>query len=260
MGIIFIKRNKGSDNLNYFNDVVNVNKRAVEESFKILKKNPAAILLPLIFSILFSIAGRFNYAFYRLGFIGGFIVPIIYSLLLSVLYDLLSNLIYYNRLSFKHLESSMKNYFGPIYSVYFILIILGYVVPAIGNFSIQLIIWVAVYIIFNPMSETIYIKEQSYTAAFSYSLDFMKNNFLQWLIPLILSFAGIYFFGGWQFISDNATLNIPIGVPFGGFGSSYIIKFLIFELLAGIYIIYRACLFRILSTSTIRKRQYMGGF
>lgn len=246
--------------MNYLDDIVNVNKKAFREAMGKIKKNPVSICLPMIFSILFFGVDKFKFIFYQLGFIGGFIMPLIYAMLMSVLYDLLSNLIYYDKLSFNNLQRSVKNYFGSIYSVYFILILVGYFLPAINNVTLQIIIWLIIYVVFNPMSETIYIKDQSYTSAYAYCVDFMKENFLQWIIPLIISFAGMYLFGGLQFIADNAVLNIPLGVEFAGFDSSYILKFIVFELIAGIYIIYRACLFKILSTSTMRKRLYMGGF
>ena len=253
--------------MNYIKDLKLVYGKALEETIIRIKKNPLVLILPLIFSALISLINKFFGSFVSVGSIYvSFLVPVLYALVLSVYYDMLSDVMYYNRLGVSNLNSSFRRYFGPIYSVYFVLIMISWLSLALfrTNYILNLIMWLAIFIIFNPIVETIYLKDESYLSAYSYCANFMKENFVHWLIPLAI-YMGIQALLGFslvEFITDKAIIVLPVGRSFSlnilNFGPTYIIKYLLVEILTGFYIIFRGNLFKILSTGTMRKRQYMG--
>lgn len=254
--------------MNIVNDIVSVYKKAFTEAKLKISKNPMVLFLPLIFSLIISATGQYSGLLLSgTGIFGGFIRPIIDALILSILYDMLSNVIYYDRLSFKGLKRAATSYFGAIYSVYFILILVSWILRYMGNiFLLSPIVWIIIFVVFNPISEAVYIKDESYISAFVYSFDFMKKNFIHWMIPVvifgfilaIMGYTPGYYLGTF---SQTSIINIPVGIMPGyrALGRGISLQYFIAEIIAGFYIIFRGCLFKILSTSTMRKRQYMGG-
>lgn len=253
--------------MKYLKDIKVVYKKSLSDTIYKIKKNPVVLFFPLIFSVLISLSNR---AFGSLLQVGGlyisFLTPVLYALILSIYLDMLSDLMYYDRVHIGNFKSSFRNYFGPIYSVYFVLILINWVVLMFfrSSYYLTYIIWTAIFLIFNPIVETIYLKDESYISAYSYCLNFMKDNFIHWLIPLVV-YVGIQHFLGFSFleyISDEAIITLPIGRGFSldifRGPASYYIKYLIVEIITGFYIIFRGNLFKILSNSTMRKRQYMG--
>lgn len=246
-------------------DLKMIYSKAIKETISKIKKNPIVILLPLIFSIILSFvsillskAGG--------GYYIGFIIPLVYALILSVYYDMLSDLIYYNRVRISNIGPSSKRYFVSIYSIYFVLMIFNILSTMLFayNQTLTIIFWAIIFIVFNPVIESIYLKGEHYVSAFSYSANFMKENFIQWIIPLVV-FMLLQLALGFSIISyimDNGIINLSIGtkISFNMISGNilYYVKYLILELLTGFYIVFRGNLFKILSSSTMRKRKYMG--
>src|SRR5699024_5578287 len=152
-----------------------VYKKSLSDTIYKIKKNPVVLFFPLIFSVLISLSNR---AFGSLIQVGGlyisFLTPVLYALILSIYLDMLSDLMYYDRVHIGNFKSSFRNYFGPIYSVYFVLILINWVVLMFfrSSYYLTYIIWTAIFLIFNPIVETIYLKDESYISAYSYCLNF----------------------------------------------------------------------------------------
>ncbi|RVU54739.1 hypothetical protein [Anaerosphaera multitolerans] len=255
--------------MNYLNDIGMVYKKAAMETLNRIKKNPIVLLLPFIYSFIFFLINNIlsRVGFYTGGsFLMGFIIAIAYALILSSYFSLLSDLHFYNRISFKYLSSSFKNYFYAIYSAYFILMLINIVGGSFG-YSLYQLVLIVVFVIFNPLSEAIYVRGESYTSAYGYSLNFMKENFIHWLIPLAIYMVVCqvlgYNFG--NIIQRNIievtlgmdvylSLSIPVHVAIRVLAHTFVI-----QVITAIYVVFRGELFRILSSSSMRKRQYMGG-
>lgn len=253
--------------VNYLKDLKLVYTRSLEETFIRIRKNPLVLILPLIFSLLLSIVNRVFGSFVSIGNLYvSFLTPVLYALILSVYLEMLSDVMYYNRLHIRNINSSFRNYFGAVYSVYFVLILANWVTLAVigRNYMLNLVFWSIVFVIFNPIIETIYLKDESYISAYSYCLNFMKENFIHWIIPLsiYLVVQNLLGYSILDLITDDAIIALPIGRKFSlnlfNLDIIYFLKYFIVEILTGFYIIFRGNLFKILSTTTKRKREYMG--
>ena len=255
--------------MNFFEDLQLVYKKAFSDTLLKIKKAPQFLIFPFIYGILYTFAVTIigTVVGASLGMFAGFIIPIVTSLILSSYFSILSDLIYYNRISFRNFSKTFMAYFASIYSVYFILMIISFLVPSISFVNgAYLILSALITLALNPIAESIYIRGEYYTSAYTHSLEFMKENFLLWTIPFLI-YLGILQLLGFDFvmmISSNSIVDIPLGENIMT-GLSYLnpldpynIKVLIASIITAVYAIFRGNLYRILVGSTRRKRAYMG--
>ena len=255
--------------MNFFEDLQLVYKKAGQDTLLKIKKAPIFLIFPFIYGILYTFAVTIigTVVGASLGMFAGFIIPIVTSLILSSYFSVLSDLIYYNRISFRNFSKTFMAYFASIYSAYFILMIISFLVPAISFVNgAYLLLPALITLALNPIAESIYIRGEYYTSAYTHSLEFMKENFLLWTIPFLI-YLGILHLLGFNFammISSNSIVDIPLGENIMT-GLSYLnplnpynIKILIASIITAVYAIFRGNLYRILVGSTRRKRAYMG--
>lgn len=255
--------------MNFFEDLQLVYKKAGQDTLLKIKKAPQFLIFPFIYGILYTFAVTIigTVVGASLGMFAGFIIPIVTSLILSSYFSILSDLIYYNRISFRNFSKTFMAYFASIYSVYFILMIISFLVPALSFVNgAYLLLSALITLALNPIAESIYIRGEYYTSAYTHSLEFMKENFLLWTIPFLI-YLGILHLLGFNFammISSNSIVDIPLGENIMT-GLSYLnplnpynIKVLIASIITAVYAIFRGNLYRILVGSTRRKRAYMG--
>lgn len=255
--------------MNFFEDLQLVYKKAGQDTLLKIKKAPQFLIFPFIYGILYTFAVTIigTVVGTSLGMFAGFIIPIVTSLILSSYFSILSDLIYYNRISFRNFKGTFMAYFASIYSVYFILMIISFLMPALGGvMGATTLVGAVIALALNPIAESIYIRGEYYTSAYTHSLEFMKENFLLWTIPFLI-YLGILHLLGFDFammISSNSIVDIPLGENIMT-GLSYLnplnpynIKVLIASIITAVYAIFRGNLYRILVGSTRRKRAYMG--
>lgn len=255
--------------MNFFEDLQLVYKKAAKDTLLKIKKAPVFLILPFIYGIIYMLGmvliGRLLARSYAP--IIGFIIPLLTSLILSSYFSVLSDLIYYNRISFRNFSKTFMAYFASIYSVFFILMIISFFMPGIGvMMGATTLIGVVITLALNPIAESIYIRGEYYTSAYIHSLEFMKENFLLWTIPFLI-YLGILHLLGFDFafmITANSIVDLPLGQTVMT-GLSYLnpldpqnIKILLASIITGVYAIFRGNLYRILVGSTRRKRAYMG--
>lgn len=244
--------------MNAIDDLKIVYKKTTSITLKKIKKNPVVLILPAIYSMLLFFVN--NLMFTVIGGTGmglgiGFIIPIIQALILSSYYELLSDLTIYGKIKFNNFNQTFLKNFGSIYSVYFIIYLIKIVM---SNSPVSNIIFILMFLAVNPIAESIYLRGENYTGAYTYSFNFMKENIAHWTLPLVIYLLIIYVVGGINAplaIISN-VVNIPIGI---NYLSTALIPFIIIEVITAIYAVFRAELFNILSKSTKRKRAYMGG-
>ena len=255
--------------MNFFEDLQLVYKKAFKDTTVKIKSSPIFLILPLVYGVLYTLATTLIGTVFglNLGVLAGFIIPLVTSLILSSYFSVLSDLIYYNRISFRNFKNTFMAYFGSIYSVYFILIIISWIMPAFGgNTSIFILISIVINFAINPIAESIYIRGEYYTSAYTHSLEFMKENFLLWTIPFLI-YLGILHLLGFDFafmIVSNSIVDLPLGQEIMT-GLSYTnpldpqnIKILLASIITAVYAVFRGNLYKILVGSTRRKRAYMG--
>ncbi|MBS6535829.1 hypothetical protein [Peptoniphilus harei] len=255
--------------MNFFEDLQLVYKKAGKDTLLKIKKAPHFLIFPFVYGVVYMLGmvliGKLFARSY--GTIIGFIIPLLTSLILSSYFSVLSDLIYYNRISFRNFSKTFMAYFASIYSVFFILMIISFFMPGIGvMMGATTLVGAVITLALNPIAESIYIRGEYYTSAYTHSLEFMKENFLLWTIPFLI-YLGILHLLGFDFafmIVSNSIVDIPLGQEIMT-GLSYTnpldpqnIKILLASIITAVYAIFRGNLYRILVGSTRRKRAYMG--
>ena len=255
--------------MNFFEDLQLVYKKAGKDTLLKIKKAPHFLIFPFIYGVVYMLGmvliGRLLARSYAP--IIGFIIPLLTSLILSSYFSVLSDLIYYNRISFSNFSKTFMAYFASIYSVFFILMIISFFMPGIGvMMGATTLIGAAITLALNPIAESIYIRGEYYTSAYTHSLEFMKENFLLWTIPFLI-YLGILHLLGFDFafmLVSNSIVDIPLGqeimtgLSFTNPLDPQNIKILLASIITAVYAIFRGNLYRILVGSTRRKRAYMG--
>jgi len=126
-----------------------------------------------------------------LGFAGGFIIGLGQLLLLTVYYNLLIKSLEPHGLRFKQLQDLDFSLFFDLLSVAFIFFIAKFLVHSLfsGMGELQaatLLLQLGIVILFNCIPEVIYLSRQQGLEALTTSLQFIKNFWLEWFIPLLL--------------------------------------------------------------------------
>lgn len=249
-------------------DILSVYKISISKTIKSIKECPFLLLLTPIYFILIEV---FSYLSLKISFSGGnlimgFVRPVGYALLISSYFQMLEDGIIYKRINFKSLPSSFGRYFYQVYSVFFILIILDYLLMGVGSIgSIDIIIGIIINIIFSSVSEGIYIEGDNGISAFQEALVFMKENFIHWTLPTAVVIFGLekILVGTNNFYLSNNLLLQNLGNSINSFislglNTARIGSILIFEVILSVFAIFRYHMYKMLRRSSIRKRKFQG--
>lgn len=236
----------------------------MKKSIKSFSKNWMLIFTGLVYTflnilILFILNTFFKGPLYILV---GFIMAIVSSSLISNYLYLLSNIINYDRITMGNFKEGFKFYLWKIYGVFFIAWIANYLLSLLTGILgtsgdlVNKIISIIILIGLNPLPETIYQKYYSPFESIQYAFEFMKGNWFNWLLPNILLYLLLYLVTGKVIVDLFAThLSFGLDLSLKGIGV-YILGQVVFSFI----MIYRGHLFKLLSTSTRRKRMYMNEF
>ncbi len=245
-------------------DIIMVNKTTIKKSIKSFKKNWIIIFTGLVYVFLNIAMLTILSTFFRgvLFVLAGFIMAIVSSSLISNYLYLLFNIINYERITKDNFKDGFKYFLWKIYGVFFFAWIGSYFLSAIGGLAgtnavlLSRIISIVILIALNPLPETIYQKYYSPFESIGYAFEFMKENWLNWLIPNIIFYYLLYLITG-TLLVDVFTTHMNFNFDFSIKG---IIVYLLGQALFSFIMIYRGHLYKLLSTSTRRKRMYMNKF
>lgn len=245
-------------------DFIYVNKTAGINGLKGLKRNWIIIFTGIVYSILnlviFNIVGRALTG--PLSLLFGFIAVIISSSFISNYLYLLSNIVNYNRVSLQDFKDGFGHYLGKIYGVFFIgyiiNLLLSFITPILGNLVevLNIIIYFGVLVLLNPLPETIYLKHYRPWESILYTIEFVQENWLNWLIPNVILVFLLYLITG-NIVTDLFSTHLSFNYVFDPYN---ITLYLIGQLVFSFMMIFRGNLYKILSTSTRRKRKFMNKF
>lgn len=250
--------------MNLLQDIILVNKSTVKKSIKSFKKNWPIVFTGLIYTILNMIILVLLSTFFRgiLYILASFIMAIVSASLISNYLYLLFNIINHDRITIDDFKDGFKAFLRKVYGVFFIAWIGSYFLSALFNLLgdnamyLSRIISILILIALNPLPETIYQKYYSSFESIAYAFEFMKENWLNWILPNILFHYLLY-------LTTN-TLLLDIFTTHLNFNFDFSIKgmglYLIGQVLFSFIMVYRGHLFKLLSTSTRRKRMYMNKF
>ncbi len=242
-------------------------KYVTEQSFKktmeSLRKNYLIIFTGIVYGLITLFVGSLVSLIFRgpLMIISGFITYFIQSAIISNYLYLLFNIINYNRFSFNDFKQGFTAFLWKIYGVFFIIYIGELLLSTLGIFgsaalSLNSVIMLIAIIAFNALPESIYLKSYSPADTLMYSLEFIKENWLNWLVPNVVFMVLIYITTGNILMN---FVNTSIRFTFG-LSSKTFVLYLIGQIIFSFMMIYRGYLFKVLSTSTRRKRMFMNKF
>lgn len=237
---------------------------AGKKTVKSLKKHWPIIFTGFLYSLLnialFGLMGMLVTG--PLYLISGIIVAIANSSLISNYLYLLFNIVNYDRMTLNDFKEGFGHYLRKIYGVFFIAyigsLLLSFFGPILGGLAnlLDLIIYLTILVVLNPLPETIYLKHYSSWESIVYCVEFIQENWLNWLLPNFLLSLILYLTTG-NFLTNifNTHLGFrnllnPINLAL------YIVGQLVFSFM----MIYRGHLYKELSTSTRRKRMFMNKF
>ena len=233
----------------------------MEKSIKSFKKNWIIIFTGLVYTILNMIMLLILGTFFTgvLFILAGFIMAVVSSSLISNYLYLLFNIINYDKITMDDFKNGFKYFLRKIYGIFFIAWIGSYFLSMIegmaGTNAILLsrVISIVILIALNPLPETIYQKYYSSFESIKYAFDFMKENWFNWMLPNIILYFGLY--------TLTDTLLLDVFTTHLDFKFNFTIKgvglYFLGQALFSFIMIYRGHLFKLLSTSTRRKRMYM---
>lgn len=249
-------------------------KDSAVEAFKDLLKNWIIIPGTILAFYLFSLIVPF---FSALGIAGGFIAGFIYVALISMYYLWLSRTLRGEKLNWRDLKDFDQGLFWSFISVGFIFWILSYLFRPLGQMPDTL--WafgcfkLALFLLFNPIPEIVYIQRSESLYALKESFDFVKRNWIEWFIPLVILFSPLLILNPYFVLTSIAGAN-----PFTAAAEPLLPPLLIFSLtrltldiqLGGLeviaiifslaitnwFMLFRGHFFQALESGTRRKRIY----
>ena len=159
-------------------------------------------------------------------------------------------------------KDGFKYYLWKVYGIFFIAWLGSYFLSLIGGIAgtnivlLSEIVSIVVLIALNPLPETIYLKYYSPFESIKYAFEFMKENWINWIIPNIIFYFLLYL------VTNTLLLNVFTTHLDFNFNSNVkgIGIYIVGQALFSFIMIYRGHLFKLLSTSTRRKRIYMNKF
>ncbi|KAB3529223.1 hypothetical protein [Alkaliphilus serpentinus] len=243
-------------------DLFYTNSNVAKKTVKSLMKNWTVIFLGLFYMLANLIMLAILPYFWILG---GLIQIIVNSALISSYLYVMNCIITKDRVTLQDFKYGFGVYLRKVWGILFIayvasmginLLILPIIGRALSPTAIALIYYFLILVLLNPLPETIYQKHYGPLDSLSYSISFIKDNWIEWLIPNALLIGVLYLF-----LRNFIVAMLFMYVPIRAFTNPIVIVFyLIGQIWFTFLMIYRGYLFDLLSTSNRRKRMFMRRF
>ncbi|AOT68793.1 hypothetical protein [Geosporobacter ferrireducens] len=244
--------------MNILQDILETNKDVLKKSIPLTLNNWPILFTGLVYSVIILFLFRIAFLFWILA---GILVTLVQSALISNYLYLIENIIRYGKISIEDFKRGFTVYIWKIYGIMVVIWFVNYGLSLflspllrmqVAFVSLGSLIQLAAFVLLNCLPEVIYQKHFMAGESFSYCVEFIKENWLDWFVPNIL--LGILFFA----LTGRAlTANLLIGNSLIRPSINGIIFYLVGQLFLSFIMIYRGLLFQALSGSTRRKRMYM---
>lgn len=245
--------------MDYIQDILHLNKEIIPKSFMLTIKNIKAALLSIPYILLYAalsvVAGN-------TGLFAGIIMAVATGLIASDYLYVVEMIIRYGHFDLEDIKKGFTVYLRPVYmiifAVYVVQLGLGlFLGPLmriiIMGYSFSAILYFVAILVFNTIPEVIYIKGYQMGDMFTYSLEFIKENWLQWLLPNIIFMYIMY-------IAFRNMVSSIFLASYGGNSVILVIMAIIIMLVVQVVLlfamIYRGNLFKLLDGSSMRKRNF----
>jgi len=127
----------------------------------------------------------------------------------------------------------------------------------IGPLALGLIINFLLFILLNTLPEVVYQKDYNSWGSIKHTVNFVKENWIEWFVPNFFIIVIMYFLSRQLFVGITALRIMALIRITDLFSPMMIITYLISQVFISYFMIYRGLLFARLSTSTRRKRLFM---
>jgi len=245
-------------------DIKYINKTSLNRTIKSISKNWMIIFTGIIYTILniaiFSLVNIFLTGF--LSILSGIVIAIITAAFISNYLYLLFNIINYDRLSVQAFKDGFTYFLRKIYGILFIGYLSSYLLSIVNNmlgglsFIINIAVYLGIFVLLNPLPETIYLKSYGSWESVQSAFEFMGENWLNWILPNVIFLGAIYLITG-NVLTNIFTTHLSFNMVFS---IRNIILYIVGQGLFSFTMIYRGHLYKILSGSTRRKRMFMNKY
>ena len=244
--------------MNIFQYILETNREVLKKSTPLVLKNWPILFTGVVYSVIILFLFRVAFMFWILA---GIIVTAVQSALISNYLYLIENIIRYGKISIEDFKRGFTVYIWKVYGIMVVIWFVNYGLSLflspllriqIGFVSFWSLIQLAAFILLNCLPEVIYQKHYMVGESFSYCVEFIKENWLDWFVPNIL--LGVLFV---VLTGRVLTANFLIGNPLVRLSIDGIVLYLAGQLFLSFVMIYRGLLFQLLSGSSRRKRAYM---
>lgn len=249
--------------MDFLEDLSLINRISFKKTFLGLKNNWPLVFVGFLYWILSFFAILLSGFLFRGPFsiLRGIFTTLFISSLISNYLVMIQLTVLNRKMTLDNFKEGFKYYVWKIYGIFFIMYMVTYLLQILGmglrtNLTMLLnLVYLSFFILFNALPEAIYLKNYIPMDTIRYSLEFMKENWIQWLLPNILISLIFYLIFG----SLNNFIRSGLGSLDGAFVIEGLLRALIGQVFLGLFMIYRGNLFYILSNSTRRNRAYKYG-
>lgn len=247
--------------MSIFQDFININKEVLPKTIKSFTKNWMMIFAGLAYLVINIVAFTIiNILFVGpLRIIAGFVNAFIIAATLSNYLYLLYNVIYFDHISIEKFKYGFKAFLRPVYSVLIIGWIASYflnvfgIISPVGAMSISSLASLIIFIVLNALPETLYQKNYNGMETIIYSMEFFKDNIINWAVPNAIFYIILFLVTG-----NISTDVLPTSFAAVSFLNPFmLVSGVLGQIIFTFMMMYRGHLYKILSTSTKRKREFM---
>ncbi len=248
--------------MEFLTDIIYINKSIVKKAFMSLYKNWMIIFTGIFYTTATIVISSLLSFFWILA---GLVMILVSSALISNYLHLLDCIITRDRLSWHEFKAGFTLHLRKVWGILFIgwvasfgfsSFILPVLSVGLSPFTLSMIVNLIVLILLNPLPETVYQKYYNPWESVTYTVGFVKDNWLEWLIPNLVFMGGLYFLTGSLLtgIFNTHVFSMSLFSPAG------LLLYIIGQVWFSFMMIYRGYLYELLSTSTRRKRMFMREF
>ena len=170
------------------NTTIHMYRQAANETWQKVLRNWWVGFLPLLYGIILFFTAGFVF---RLGMVGGFIFGFISAMCTSSYLYFLAGVVNGQRMLPSEIGASWRPYLSPVITILFFLFLVRLTLqlllpPVPASQDVAFVITLILLVIFNPLPEIIYLGRSDGFGMLQESVDFLRENWLEWFFPLVI--------------------------------------------------------------------------
>ena len=159
-------------------------RQAVLETWRKLQRNWWVGLLPFLYGVILFLVSIFAFP---LGLVGGFILGFISAMCTSSYLYFIAGIVNGQRMLPSELGESWRPYLSPVITVLFFFFFVQLVLSSINTpHGTVVLVTLILLVILNPIPEIVYLGRSDGFGMLQESFDFLRENWPEWFLPLIL--------------------------------------------------------------------------